>query len=261
MASKRGCRSAEVSALGVKRLCAAVDKSPLVLYSYDKLVPAALLQRYKRFLGNVVLETSGTCAEACQKHTVIHVPNTGPMTGLLDNLPAPVLLSESRVATRKYPHTLEWMKPNADSSWVGVHSAKANAMVRSLLEARAIPQLMPYDALRPEVKYGSENSRIDFLLESRQGNSPKLKHHYVEVKSVTLAEDAEDSTVRVVSIRSFVCSFSLFVSYFWRIHNYDAFLYVHHIFIFVRLPSSFLVGPAHCTVSRYRVHQGSAAST
>lgn len=209
MASKRGSRSAEVSALGVKsvkRLCATVDKASLVLYNYDNLVPAVLLTRYKRFLGNVVLETSGKCMEA-GPHTVIHVPNTGPMTGLLDGLPTPVLLSKSNVATRKYPHTLEWMKPNGNSGWVGVHSAKANAMVRSLLEARAIPQLMPYDALRSEVKYGSENSRIDFLLEECwEGEASKSKYHYVEVKSVTLAEDV-DSTVWVIIF----CSICLFI--------------------------------------------------
>lgn len=43
--------------------------------------------------------------------TTIHVPNTGPMTGLLDILPAQVALSVAPAGTkRKYAHTLEWLQ-------------------------------------------------------------------------------------------------------------------------------------------------------
>lgn len=44
-------------------------------------------------------------------NTTIHVPNTGPMTGLLDVLPAQVALSVAPAGTkRKYAHTLEWLQ-------------------------------------------------------------------------------------------------------------------------------------------------------
>ena len=44
--------------------------------------------------------------------TVVHVHNTGPMTGLLDRLPSPALLSCAAPGSkRKYAHTLEWVQP------------------------------------------------------------------------------------------------------------------------------------------------------
>jgi len=55
---------------------------------------------------------------------------------------------------------------------VGTHSAKANAMVRSLLEQRLLsPHLPAYDRVQPEVKYGAGNkSRVDFVLHSGDGS-------------------------------------------------------------------------------------------
>lgn len=59
------------------------------------------------------------------------------MTGLLDRPLAPVYLSTSSNKGRKYAHTLEMVQPDALAPcWVGVHSAKANAIVASLLEKR-----------------------------------------------------------------------------------------------------------------------------
>mgnify|MGYP001810495801 FL=1 len=75
---------------------------PAIL-TYEQLVPARLLRRYKRFLGDVQL--AGEASEV-----TIHVPNTGPMTGLLDALPADALLSVSRDPKRKYAHTLEYLQ-------------------------------------------------------------------------------------------------------------------------------------------------------
>ena len=50
-------------------------------------------------------------------------------------------------------------------AWVGVHSAKANAMVRALLQAQALPGLPPYTRIRQEVKFGTDGkSRVDFVL-------------------------------------------------------------------------------------------------
>lgn len=160
-----------------------------------------LAARYKRFLGDVVLEGD-------QSTTVIHVPNTGPMTGLLEQLPSPVLLSTSTNSKRKYAHTLEWLQPHAGAAWVGVHSAKANAMVAKLLSLQAIPELLPYAAVRAEVRYGSEKSRVDFVLEQAHSgdgagarvaglaDAAAAQQCFVEVKSVTLAEDTSEVGVR-----------------------------------------------------------------
>lgn len=57
------------------------------------------------------------------------------------------------------------LPPHAQAAWVGTHSAKANAVVRALLEARLLPQLPPYSAIQPEVKIGADGkSRVDFVL-------------------------------------------------------------------------------------------------
>ena len=59
------------------------------------------------------------------------------MIGLLDRPLAPVYLSTSSSKSRKYRHTLELIQPHALlPAWVGVHSAKANAIVASLLGRR-----------------------------------------------------------------------------------------------------------------------------
>lgn len=48
---------------------------------------------------------------------------------------------------------------------MGTHSAKANAMVRTLLEARLLPGLPPYSRVQAEVRYGADGkSRVDFVL-------------------------------------------------------------------------------------------------
>ena len=184
--SKRSKNGNAASLQAAKRICieAIEDTTDLCLFKYDQLVSAFLGTRYKRFLGDVRLDVDGAVSES--ETITIHVPNTGPMTGLLDALPASVFLSKSSNASRKYAHTLEWIK--ADGAWVGTHSAKANAFVKVLLQANAIPELLPYVEIRPEVKYGSENSRVDFCLERGEAGRQCL----AEVKSVTLAEDTEE---------------------------------------------------------------------
>jgi len=147
----------------------------VILHDYGALIPGTLIQRYKRFLGDVRL--SG----ALNNHvTAVHVPNTGAMAGLLDSLPAPALLSKSNSSTRKYPHTLEWIQPDEKSPYVGVHSAKANSMVRKLLESGVLQDILPYESLRAEMRLSKE-SRVDFELTAQGG-----EQCFVDVKSVTL---------------------------------------------------------------------------
>lgn len=170
MTKKRGI----ISSNDARKRQAMPVESPAIL-RYSQLVPASLLVRYKRFLADVKLEDS---------NITVHCPNTGPMTGLLDNLPMPAYVSESTQVKRKYAHTLEWVKPSSHEDWVGVHSAKANAMVGYLLENGLIPTLSKYSTILKEVKYGTEKSRVDFVL---KGDS--LPSMYVEVKSVTMQKD------------------------------------------------------------------------
>jgi sugar fermentation stimulation protein A len=133
------------------------------------LMRGRLVQRYKRFLADVVLDTGEAITAAC--------PNTGTMWGL--TTPGLVVwLSRSASITRKYPHTLEIIE--RDVGLIGINTAHPNRLVEEALNAKRVPALTGYSSIRREVKYG-ENSRIDLLLEAE--GRPSC---YVEVKNVTL---------------------------------------------------------------------------
>ena len=135
------------------------------------LVPGTLIRRYNRFLADVTL--------ADGQEITAHCANPGSMMGLAE------------------PGMRVWLEPNDDPKkklkfgwrlvehenghFTGVDTAVPNRMLRTALEARAVPRLTEFDALRAEVPY-AQNSRIDFLL-SREG----YPDTYVEVKSVTLS--------------------------------------------------------------------------
>jgi sugar fermentation stimulation protein A len=182
---KRAAPAAAASA-AKRPAAAAAAAAPLapgeVLVYPGGLVHATLLRRYKRFLGDVELAPGAA-------PVTVHVPNTGPMTTLVDDLPTEALLSVSASTTRKYAHTLEWMRPAPGAAWVGVHSAKANAMVDALLAVGAVPGLPPFDTVRREVPFGAERSRVDFVLDRAAAGALPAGECFVEVKSVTLAED------------------------------------------------------------------------
>ncbi|KDD73933.1 hypothetical protein H632_c1718p1 [Helicosporidium sp. ATCC 50920] len=200
-----------------------MKSSGVELYRYAGMERATLLRRYKRFLGDVKPAEQLEAGQAVAAVETVHVPNTGPMTGLLDNLPAPAVLSRSTAASRKYPCTLEWLRPAPAAPWVGVHSARANALARVLLEKHLLSGLGTYDRVRSEVAYGA-GSRVDFVLErsAEEGSSAGSSAGgpeggseegaegskntavstaatlplYLEVKSVTLAETLSGAALR-----------------------------------------------------------------
>jgi sugar fermentation stimulation protein A len=141
------------------------------------LLNGRLVQRYKRFLADVLLPDGSTVTATC--------PNTGAMLGLT----APgssVWLSESDKATRKYRHTWELVETDLGSGpvMVGINTGHPNALVSDAIKAGVITELTGYTSLRREVKYGL-NSRIDILLEET-GKAPC----YVEIKNVHLMREA-----------------------------------------------------------------------
>jgi len=137
---------------------------------FDTLIPATLHKRYKRFLADVELDTG-------EKITA-HCPNTGAMTACAEP-GSRVWLSLSDNPKRKYPHTWELVQTSS-GDMACIHSAKANALVKEAIENGVVKELSNYQAIHSEVKFGSEKSRVDFLLE---GANEKC---FVEVKSVTL---------------------------------------------------------------------------
>ncbi len=138
----------------------------------EELIPARMIRRYQRFLADVRL-VDGT-------EITVHCPNSGSMLGCVEK-EGPVLLSTAANPARKYRHTLElvWV----DGVWVGINTARTNALVREALENGVIDELRPVTAIRAEVKV-SAHSRLDFGLEHGNG-----RISWLEVKNCTLAEN------------------------------------------------------------------------
>jgi len=138
------------------------------------LKKATLIKRYKRFLADVILE-DGT-------ETTIYCANTGAMTGCGEQGDS-IFYSTSDNKKRKYQYTWEFTL-TSKNHLICVNTAKANALVAAAIEQGCIPELLGYQDCQAEVKYGEENSRIDFLL-----SDPTKVDCYVEVKSCTLLDE------------------------------------------------------------------------
>ena len=131
------------------------------------LVSGTLVQRYKRFLFDAILDDGTAITGSC--------PNTGSMRGLT----APgsrIWMSEHDGATRKYRHRLELVE--ADDTVVGINTGLPNRLAEEAIRAGLVADLGTYPVLEREKKYG-RNSRIDILL-SGEGRPSA----YVEVKNV-----------------------------------------------------------------------------
>jgi sugar fermentation stimulation protein A len=138
------------------------------------LIPATLVQRYKRFLFDAVLEDGTPITGSC--------PNTGSMRGLTTP-GSRIWLSRHDSPTRKYRHAFELIE--ADGQMVGVNTGLPNRLAEEAIRAGLVPTLSGYRTILREQKYG-RNSRIDFLL--RDGELPDA---YVEVKNVHFSRAPE----------------------------------------------------------------------
>ncbi|MFQ3175453.1 MAG: sugar fermentation stimulation protein A [Psychromonas sp.] len=140
---------------------------------FKHLQKATLIRRYKRFLADIELHNGNVLT--------IYCPNTGAMTGCADSGDQ-VWYSTSNNLKRKYKYTWE-LTFTKGGHWICVNTARANQFVKEALNNSEIEALSGYSNIKAEVKYGAENSRIDFLLtEDNQADC------YVEVKSCTLLE-------------------------------------------------------------------------
>ncbi|KGJ90693.1 DNA/RNA nuclease SfsA [Colwellia psychrerythraea] len=135
--------------------------------------PAKLIKRYKRFLADIELSS--------HEETTIHCANTGAMKGCAEPNDT-VWYSTSDNSKRKYPFSWEITQSQA-GDFICVNTLRANQLIEEALHKNVISELSGFDLLQREVKYGNENSRIDFLATFK--NAPDT---YIEVKSVTLLE-------------------------------------------------------------------------
>ncbi|WCG84067.1 DNA/RNA nuclease SfsA [Pectobacterium sp. A5351] len=138
-----------------------------------RLQPARLIKRYKRFLADVVTPEGETLT--------LHCANTGAMTGCATPGDT-VWYSTSDNPKRKYPQSWE-LTETQQNHWICVNTLRANTLLYEALLENRIEELAGYSDVKTEVKYGTENSRVDLLLQA-----PGKIDCYIEVKSVTLLQ-------------------------------------------------------------------------
>jgi sugar fermentation stimulation protein A len=129
-----------------------------------------LIRRYKRFLADIVTDAG--------EHLCIHCPNTGSMLNCMGE-GARVWFQRNSDPKRKLPGTWELVE-TPQGRLACINTARANRLVEEALLAGVVEELNGFTALKREVAYGVENSRVDFRLDFADGPA------FVEVKSVTL---------------------------------------------------------------------------
>lgn len=142
----------------------------------NALVPARLIRRYKRFLADCVLDDG--------REVTAHCPNPGAMLGLKDDGTRIWLLPNDDPKKKlKYGWRLNELP---DGHFAGIDTGLPNALVKEALAEGRIEALQGYSEIRPEQRYGDENSRIDFLL-----SEPGRPDAFVEVKNCHLRREGD----------------------------------------------------------------------
>ncbi len=140
------------------------------------LQKATWIKRYKRFMVDLNLANGEVLT--------VHNANTGSMKNCYVE-GGDAWYWDSKNEKRKYPHSLELVQ--TPSGHVAcINTSRPNYLVAEAIENGVVSELQDYSALKTEVRYGDEKSRIDILLSGGD------KDIYVEVKNTTLLEAMTD---------------------------------------------------------------------
>ena len=149
------------------------------------LTSARLVRRRNRFVAEADFD-DGT-------RETVYCPNTGRMLGCSDP-GSRIFLSVHEDSERK--HRFTWELTQAETSLVGVNTARTNAIVREGIEKQKIVNFGEYVRSKAEVKLNAK-TRLDFRLESSDGG-PSF---FLEVKNCTLVRYGAASFPDAVSKR------------------------------------------------------------
>ncbi len=141
------------------------------------------LKRYKRFFADI--KWNGEIITA-------HVANTGSLKTCSEPNSL-CLFTVHDDPKRKLKYSLEMIKATT-GSWVGINTAVPNSLVKKALTDKILTHWQAWDEVRPEFKINDE-TRLDFRL------SKNNKHHFIEVKNVTLGRDGQAQFPDAVTTR------------------------------------------------------------
>ena len=138
----------------------------------QNLICAKFIRRYKRFFIDAELQNGET--------VVAHCPNTGSMKTLLDQTDE-VWIRFDDNPKRKLKYTAEILKLQSGTLAL-VNTQRPNAIIEEALSSGQVDFLSDFKVWKREVKYGSENSKIDIWSQSGE------QEVFVEVKNMTLMD-------------------------------------------------------------------------
>ncbi|MFT5593364.1 MAG: sugar fermentation stimulation protein A [Oceanicoccus sp.] len=133
------------------------------------------IKRYKRFMVDLTL--------ADGSELTVHSANTGSMKNCFVE-GGDAWYWDSENDKRKYPHSLE-LTETPSGHVACINTSRPNYLAVEAIENGTVKELQDYQALKTEVRYGDEKSRIDILLVGG------AKDIYVEVKNTTLLENTK----------------------------------------------------------------------